>query len=88
MEKQKEAIGEAGGKRQDGVGRDAGREPEMDGWMEGRKGREGKCRGTQGREGGRGAMRGLSGSSKYLYCSMIRGRVKEREGERKRKGEI
>lgn len=53
----------------------------MDGW------REGKCGGMEGGKG-RGAIRGLSGSSKYLYCIMIRAGVKERDGERHRKGQI
>ena len=49
-----------------------------------------------GREGGKlrrdardgGAMRGLSGSSKYLYCIMIRATVKEEEGEGRERVEI
>ena len=60
--------------------------------MEGRKRGEGerKCGGTRVGRGWVGvAMKGLSGSSKYLYCSMIRARVKERErGERQRNGWI
>lgn len=33
-------------------------------------------------------MRGLSGSSKYLYCIMIRARVNERRGKAEDWGDI
>lgn len=55
-------------------GRERGR-----GNAEGRKG---------GGDGGGGAMRGLSGSSKYLYCIMIRATVKEEDGEGRERGDI
>lgn len=57
--------------------------------MEGRKRGEGEEMRWDVGEGVSGvAMKGLSGSSKYLYCSMIRAREKEREGERQRNGWI
>lgn len=92
LEKQKEAIG---GRREGKKGRTARegcREAAGDGWMEGGRERgrgnaEGRKGGGDGGGGG-GAMRGLSGSSKYLYCIMIRATVKEGDGEGRERGEI